>query len=57
VVSRRRADVREALGDDLSKLALEARHLRLQRAARGHLIAATDCEVAIDQQQLGLAHA
>jgi len=56
-MSLRRADVGEALGDDLSELALEARHLRLQRAARGHLIAATDCEVAIDQQLLGLAHA
>jgi hypothetical protein len=49
--------VREALGDHLSELALQARDLRLQRAACRRLIAATDCEVATDQQLLGLAHA
>jgi hypothetical protein len=55
-VGARRLDVRKALGDYLCELPLQPGHLRLQRAPRGHLIAATELQVAIDQQLLGIAH-
>jgi hypothetical protein len=57
-------DVREAGGDDLGELALQARDLRAQRAPRRRLVEPLDRRkrrrgrsTAIDRQLLGLAHA
>lgn len=54
-------DVREAGGDDLRELALQARDLRAERSAGGRLVERLEHRrgrcAAFDRQLLGLAHA